>query len=610
MILVYRAAKFNLAEYLSILDDRSKRKFLRVVLAQSLLGFLDLLGVLMIGVVGSLAIQGVQSKSPGGRTEQVLTLINLDGFNFQTQVIVLSLLATTFLIIKSITTIILNRKILYFLSHKSADLAEKLLSKFLSQPILGVQATSSQDIQYAAGSGVAAIALGIIGTTATIISDSFLLILLLGGLFVVDPFIALSSLLLFSFVGLFMYQLTHKKARYLGSEMARLNVQSQINIQELVTSYREIYIRNRREFYLWRISRLRHQYANVLAEQTFMPNVSKYVLEVSIILGALAMCGMQFVLHDASHAIASMAIFMVAGSRIAPALLRLQQNFVQIRANQGIAISTLELLNRIDSFPEITPENISYKENHESFSPHISIKGVTFRYPVADRPIFENLSLDIPSGSFVAFAGKSGSGKSTLVDLILGVHKPQKGEILISQKQVDSVVREWPGIIGYVPQNIGVITGSVRDNLSLGFETNDFTDRDYWRVLKIAHLDEFVRTLPGGLDFNIGEFGSKFSGGQRQRLGIARALLTHPKILVLDEATSALDSETELAISQSIFELKGNVTTLVIAHRLSTIVSADRVVYLDGGKIMAMGTFDELRQQVPNFETQAGLQGL
>jgi ABC-type multidrug transport system fused ATPase/permease subunit len=607
---VYLTAKFHLIEYLSILDPRSKKKFFRVVLAQSLLGFLDLLGVLMIGVVGSLAIQGVQSKSPGGRTEQVLTLINLDKLDFQMQVIILSLLATTFLIIKSITTIILNRKILYFLSHRSADLSEKLLSKFLSQPILGVQTTSSQDIQYAAGAGVAAIALGIIGTTATIISDSFLLLLLLGGLFVVDPLIALSSLLLFSSVGLFMYQLTHKKARYLGSEMARLNVQSQINIQELVTSYREIYIRNRREFYLWRISKLRHQYANVLAEQTFMPNVSKYVLEVSIILGALAMCGMQFVLHDASHAIASMAIFMVAGSRIAPALLRLQQNFVQIRANQGIAISTLQLLNKVDSFPEILPGNIKYKENHESFSPHISIKGVSFKYPAAESFIFENLTLDIPSGSFVAFAGKSGSGKSTLVDLILGVHIPQKGEILISQKQVNFVVSEWPGIIGYVPQSIGVIAGSVRENLSLGFEATDFTDRDYWRVLEIAHLDEFIQTLPGGLDFNIGEFGSKFSGGQRQRLGIARALLTQPKILVLDEATSALDSETELAISQSIFELKGDVTTLVIAHRLSTIASADRVIYLDAGKIRAMGTFDELRQQVPNFETQAGLQGL
>jgi ABC-type multidrug transport system fused ATPase/permease subunit len=607
---VYRSPKFNLNEYLSILDPPSKKKFFRVVFAQSLLGFLDLLGVLMIGIVASLAIQGVQSKSPGGRTEQVLSFINLDKLDFQLQVIVLSLLATTFLIVKSITTIILNRKILYFLSHRAADLSEKLLSKFLSQPILGVQTTSSQDIQYAAGSGVAAIALGIIGTTATIISDSFLLILLLGGLFAVDPFIALTSLLLFSFVGLVMYQLTHKKARYLGSEMARLNVQSQINIQELVTSYREIYIRNRREFYLWRISKLRHQYANVLAEQTFMPNVSKYVLEVSIILGALAMCGMQFVLHDASHAIASMAIFIVAGSRIAPALLRLQQNFVQIRANQGIAKSTLQLLNKVDLFPEIFPRNIKFNENHERFSPHISIKGVSFKYPAADSFIFENLSLEIPSGSFVAFAGKSGSGKSTLVDLILGVHIPQKGEILISHKQIDSVVSGWPGIIGYVPQNIGVIAGSVRENLSLGFDPNDFTDHDYWRVLEISHLHEFVQSLPGGLDFDIGEFGSKFSGGQRQRLGIARALLTRPKILVLDEATSALDSETELAISESIFELKGNVTTIVIAHRLSTIVSADRVIYLDEGRIKAMGTFDELRQRVPNFETQAGLQGL
>ncbi len=607
---MYQSPKFNLNEYLSILDPPSRKKFFRVVFAQSLLGFLDLLGVLMIGIVASLAIQGVQSKSPGGRTEQVLSFINLDKLDFQMQVIVLSLLATTFLIVKSITTIILNRKILYFLSHRAADLSEKLLSKFLSQPILGVQTTSSQDIQYAAGSGVAAIALGIIGTTATMISDSFLLILLLGGLFAVDPFIALTSLLLFSFVGLVMYQLTHKKARYLGSEMARLNVQSQINIQELVTSYREIYIRNRREFYLWRISKLRHQYANVLAEQTFMPNISKYVLEVSIILGALAMCGMQFVLHDASHAIASMAIFIVAGSRIAPALLRLQQNFIQIRANQGIAKSTLQLLNKVDPFPEILPRNIMFNENHESFSPHISIKGVSFKYPAADSFIFENLSLEIPSGSFVAFAGKSGSGKSTLVDLILGVHIPQKGEILISQKQIDSVVSGWPGIIGYVPQNIGVIAGSVRENLSLGFDSHDFTDHDYWRVLEISHLHEFVQTLPGGLDFDIGEFGSKFSGGQRQRLGIARALLTRPKILVLDEATSALDSETELAISQSIFELKGNVTTLVIAHRLSTIVSADRVIYLDEGRIKAMGTFEELRQKVPNFETQAGLQGL
>lgn len=607
---MYKSPKINLNEYLSILDPPSKKKFFRVVFAQSLLGFLDLLGVIMIGIVASLAIQGVQSKSPGGRTEQVLSFINLDKLDFQLQVIVLSLLATTFLIVKSITTIILNRKILYFLSHRAADLSEKLLSKFLSQPILGVQTTSSQDIQYAAGSGVAAIALGIIGTTATIISDSFLLILLLGGLFAVDPFIALTSLLLFSFVGLVMYRLTHKKARYLGSEMARLNVQSQINIQELVTSYREIYIRNRREFYLWRISKLRHQYANVLAEQTFMPNVSKYVLEVSIILGALTMCGMQFILHDASHAIASMAIFIVAGSRIAPALLRLQQNFVQIRANQGIAKSTLQLLNKVDSFPEILPRNIKFNENHESFSPHISIKGISFKYPAADSFIFENLSLEIPSGSFVAFAGKSGSGKSTLVDLILGVHIPQKGEILISQKPVGSVVSRWPGIIGYVPQNIGVIAGSVRENLSLGFDTNDFTDHDYWRALEISHLHKFVQTLPGGLDFDIGEFGSKFSGGQRQRLGIARALLTRPKILVLDEATSALDSETELAISQSIFELKGNVTTLVIAHRLSTIVSADQVIYLDEGRIKAMGTFDELRQKVPNFETQAGLQGL
>jgi ATP-binding cassette subfamily C protein len=599
-----------LGKYLSILDKPAQKKFWRVVFAQSVLGFLDLLGVAAIGVVGSLALRGVQSQEPGGRTEGALKLLMLDQLNFQNQVILLSLLATSFLVLKTIITIFLNRKILFFLSIQAANLSDKLLARVLSKPLLNIQQSSTQDIQYAVGSGVSAIALGIVGTMATVITDTSTLVILLVGLFIIDPFVALSTFLLFGLIGAVLYQLTHKKARRLGIEIADLNVRSQINIQELITSYREIYIRDRREFYLWRISNLRHRYAYSLADQNFLPNISKYILEVSVIVGALAMSAVSFALHDAAHAAASLAIFIVAGSRIAPALMRLQQSLIQIRANQGIATATYKLLTDVYTNSPIQPENSVPNFNFDNFSPDIKISSLSFSYPGSDTFIFNNLNLSIESGKFVAIAGQSGSGKSTLVDLFLGLHKPTSGNVFISGKPSSEVIKSWPGVIGYVPQIIGLIDGTIKENLSLGFDAEVFAEGDYWEALKQAQLEDFVRNCPGQLDYIVGEGGSRLSGGQRQRIGIARALLTKPKMLILDEATSALDSQTELDVTDAIMSLKGRVTTIMIAHRLSTIKLADAVIYLENGEIKATGTFEELKINVPNFESQASLQGL
>jgi ABC-type multidrug transport system fused ATPase/permease subunit len=172
------------------------------------------------------------------------------------------------------------------------------------------------------------------------------------------------------------------------------------------------------------------------------------------------------------------------------------------------------------------------------------------------------------------------------------------------------VIEKWPGAISYVPQDVSITSGTVRENIALGFEKESLSDEVILNALKLAKLDEFISSLPTGLDTPLGERGANISGGQRQRIGIARALVTNPRILVLDEATSALDGETEAEISSAISNLKGKTTVVVIAHRLASVRSSDSVLYLESGKTIMQGSFEDVRKSVPNFERQALLMGL
>jgi ABC-type multidrug transport system fused ATPase/permease subunit len=225
-------------------------------------------------------------------------------------------------------------------------------------------------------------------------------------------------------------------------------------------------------------------------------------------------------------------------------------------------------------------------------------------------PAISNISFSVRPGTLVAVVGLSGAGKTTIIDVLLGVLAPDEGTVLISGLPPLLAVAKWPGAIAYVPQDVAISSGTIRENVALGFPEQQATDELVTSALKVAQLDQFVSDLPRGLDTQVGERGAKISGGQRQRLGIARAMFTRPHLLVLDEATSSLDGETEASISDAIHELRGSTTVVLIAHRLSTVRDADIVVYLADGKIKTMGTFNEVRKAVPDFDRQAKLMGL
>jgi ABC-type multidrug transport system fused ATPase/permease subunit len=318
----------------------------------------------------------------------------------------------------------------------------------------------------------------------------------------------------------------------------------------------------------------------------------------------------QFLQQNASHAIATISIFLAAGSRIAPAVLRLQQGSITIKTGLGVATPTLDLIESLGNVPLSTSVSDALDFIHEGFNPEILIQDVNFKYPNAPRNAISNINVKISSGSSLAVIGPSGAGKTTLIDVLLGVLHPDSGSIHISGLQPLESISRWPGGISYVPQDIMISAGTIRENVALGYPLASVTNEAVLNALKVANLEDFVNSLPDGIETVVGERGARLSGGQRQRLGIARAMFTRPYLLVLDEATSSLDGETEAGISKSIQALHGVTTVVVIAHRLSTVKSADLVVYLSDGVIIAKGSFEEVKNEIADFDNQAKMLGV
>jgi ABC-type multidrug transport system fused ATPase/permease subunit len=595
---------------ISVLSSSDRRKIVFVTFLQILMGGLDLLGVIAIGLLGALSVTGLQSKEPGNRVSSALNALHIQGATFQTQAIVLGVSAVVLLVGRTILSIYFTRRILFFLSLRGAKISAELISRLLSQPLLVIQSRTTQETVYALTTGVERLVLQVLASSVMWVSDLALLVVMILGLMVVDPLTAISTLVVFCIVGYFLYRMMHVRAGNLGIENTNLVINSNEKIVEVFASYRESVVRNRRDYYAREIGLLRYSLAHTSAEIGFLPYVSKYVIESTVVVGAVVLAAAQFILQDATHAIATLAIFLAAGTRIGPAVLRLQQGTIYIKNGLGVSTPTLDLIDDLGNEPILKNIDDSLDTRHEGFVPEIAIKEVSLTYPTKKDPAVSNATLTIPAGTSVAFVGPSGAGKTTLIDILLGVLYPDFGSVLISGLTPPAAVTKWPGAVSYVPQDVVIAAGTIRENVALGYPIKEATDDLVMRALKVAQLDKFVDDLPEGMNTQTGERGAQLSGGQRQRLGIARAMFTRPKLLVLDEATSSLDGATEANITDAIHELRGSTTVVIIAHRLSTVRNVDKVVYLCDGKILAAGTFEEVRSIVPDFDAQAKIMGL
>jgi ABC-type multidrug transport system fused ATPase/permease subunit len=592
------------------LTKLEKQKVIGVIAIQIILGLLDLVAIAIVGVLSALAVTGVQSRGPGNRVSSVLQFIGIDNLEFRTQVAILGIGAAVILISRTVFSVYFSRKILYFLSFKASTLSSRLFSRTIQEPLLTIRSKSSQGLLFALTTGVATITMGILGTAAILIADFSLLIIMAIGLFALDPILATSTLLVFGTISWILFKLLNTRAQTLGEKNAALSVEGNSKILEALASYREIVVSHRRSNYSIEVSKTRYELAETVAELSFMPNISKYVIESAVVFGALAVAGVQFVLKDATNAVATLAVFLAAGARIAPAVMRIQQGAVSMKGSIGAATPTLNLIDELNKVSDFPQEEQRLIIHHDGFIPEVIVENVTLTYPNSLKPALDKVSINIRPGSFVALVGSSGAGKTSLVDVLLGILTPTSGVIQLSKMSPLDAFQKWPGAVSYLPQDIEIIDGSIKDNLCLGLDPKLIPEELFWEAIDAAQLRSLVESLPQGLNAQMGERGMKISGGQRQRLGIARALLSKPDLIILDEATSALDGETEFKVTESLLALKGKVTIVMIAHRLSTIREADQIFYLENGEIVASGNFEELKKSHPHFAEQAQLMGL
>lgn len=590
---------------LHLLDRRDRVLLIASGILQMSLVFLDLLGVLLLGSIVAIATSAVQGRPLPGVINQSIEVLNLQNMTPQALAAVFGVVATISLLSKSFLNYYLNLRNSRFLASREAKISARMAQLILTQPITTLQKFGTPEYQHSLTIGVNSATVGILAGTIAIVSEIFLQIVMATTLLVFSPTLLLIFVLYFGAIFLLLNWVLGEKANKWSARVTSLSIAGTRAIADSLGSYREIVVSGKRDHFISIFRKSREEALEFSVKNSMLGQFSKYVFENSVILGGVVFASYAFFTKTALEAASLLAIFIAAASRIAPSILKIQLGTLLLKGARGATSKFFEILHHLEE----QSERITSSINNDLDSSVIRFGEVSFRYPSSDKNALSEFSSEFKTGEFTAIVGPTGSGKSTLIDLMLGVLRPTHGSISVFGRDPEQV----PGSfirVGYVPQRVYLSEGSLIENICFGEGSTQWDEDRVWDVLDTVLLHQWAAELPEGLTTLIGEGGAKLSGGQRQRLGIARALYANPNLLVLDEATSALDAISEYEITEAFERLDKGLTKVVIAHRLSTVLKADKIVYLKDGKIQGMGTFNKLRELIPDFDRQAELMGI
>jgi ATP-binding cassette subfamily C protein len=407
---------------------------------------------------------------------------------------------------------------------------------------------------------------------------------------------ALATLAYFVFVASVIHFVLGSALKKTGETALKSAIRSDTAVSNLVSVFRELSVLGKKPIYIDTLYKARLAAANSSAATSYLSGMPRHIIESALLIGVGLFVTAQALSGDIIQAAGTLGVFLAGGYRLTAALLPLQSALLAIKQMTPAASSAHGLLFATDSF-EGEP-HLNRVQEGPSPLPHgpvgLEIKGLSFQYSDGSRFSLDNVSLTVEPGSQVALIGSSGSGKSTLTDIICGLLDPDSGTINLVTNTGVPIKPSGSGLISYVPQRPGMIPGSIAENVALGESGPQIDRRRVFECLEQAHLSNVIEALPDDIDSELGKFQDKLSGGQLQRLGLARALYSNPRLLILDEATSALDAESEAEIYGTLNQMRGQVTTVLIAHRFNTIQHVDKVFLMEEGSIADAGTFQEL----------------
>lgn len=508
------------------------------------------------------------------------------------------------LIFSNAFTAITTRSIFRFTRVLDHALSSRLISDYAKRPYLFFVERNSADLSKNVLIEVQQVITGVVlpgmQMMAKIVVTIFMIILLV----IVEPMLAVVMLVLLGGAYAVLYSIVQRRITNSGHTRVKMNRLRYQVAAELFGGIKEILVLGREDYFTDRFSQVARIYSITQADLQAISQLPRYVLETLVFGGLMLIILYHLVVFgQVSSSLPIIALYAVAGYRIMPALQYVFHSVTQIK----FYLPAVDVLSNDFGACGLNAENICDISN-VSIKQDIALHNVCFSYPGARAAALHEISVTIPKNSTVAFVGETGSGKTTLVDVILGLLKADSGEILVDGKPlVRECMRAWRSRIGYVPQQIFMADDTVAHNIALGIPEKHIDKVAIEKAARVANIHEFMVPLERGYETVIGERGVRLSGGQRQRIGIARALYHNPDILIMDEGTSALDGMTEEAVMQALDNLAHEKTILLIAHRLSTVRQCDRIYYLENGRIISEGTYDELITTSEKFRAMARL---
>jgi ABC-type multidrug transport system fused ATPase/permease subunit len=588
---------------LALFDRRERLQLLKL--------FCLMVAVALIQTVGVASVLPFMSvvSDPGiiHRSEWLQRVYTLGGFDTDraflvfTGVLVLALMA-----LANGASAFEHHLVSHFVWGKQHTLSVRLLRKYLEAPYTFFLDHNTSALSKNILSEVSEVVNNVLLPGLRVLAQLLVVLCFLTLLVLVDVRVALFATLGLGGAYGIVYRYTRPKQRRLGKVRRNANQLRYKIAAEALGSIKESKVLGTQIEFLRQFAAVNSRYSNANASNTIVRDLPRFGLNTlafgGIILMVIYVVGTR---DDFGSAIAVMSLYALAGYRLLPAFQLIFKGFSQIR----FYLPALDSVGR--DLHGAPPANVALLERSAPvtrlpFERGITLRNVGYRYPTGDRDVLESITLEIPKNTSVAFVGTTGSGKTTLVDILLGLLEPQRGLIYVDDRALTpDDLPAWRMNVGYVPQQIFLCDDTLTRNIALGVRDEDIDHAAVERAARVAHLHDFVCTLPKGYETLVGEKGVRLSGGQRQRIGIARSLYRDPEVLILDEATSALDGVTEDAVIQAIRELAAQKTIVLVAHRLTTVRECDAIYMFENGEVVSQGTYHELFSTNLKFRAMA-----
>jgi ABC-type multidrug transport system fused ATPase/permease subunit len=575
-----------------LLDRPTQRRLALSVVASIGIALIEIAGLVVIIPLLSILAEGTLPDQ-GWSAEIVSWTGSADPDRV---VLILTLVAFGCFVLRAVATLVVRWWIFGRIFEDEARTSAKLLRRYLAAPYVFHLRTNSTQLLRTLTLSVDQTYSRVVVSLITIAVE---LVVALGTvvlLAISEPVAALALFAYFAVATFVIAGFVSARSRRVGLRFQQHNAEVLKEAAQAFGSIKHIQLGGHEDHFVERLEQVRRQSSDTKRKIQFLAEVPRQYFELAFVVGIGLMIVAVSVLQGADSVVASIGLFAVAGFRLLPGLVRISNSN---QALQG-GLPALQLVLDALALPAVPPDPVAVDPT-TVFRQDLQLRGVSFRYPEADIDALVDVDLTLVPGDTVALVGPSGAGKSTLIDVLIGLHPPTRGELLVDGRPLADLRNAWQRGIGLVPQDIFLLDATIAENLAFGARLEDIDRPRLDEAVEMAQLGDLVAELPDGLRTVVGERGVRLSGGQRQRLGIARALYGRPRLLVLDEATSALDSVTEAKITGTLRALRGRLTIITIAHRLSTVRDADRLVLMDEGRIIDEGPFEQLRDRNASF---------